>query len=353
MNSLSFSTKIIDWYYQEKRDLPWRSSSNAYFIWLSEVILQQTRVDQGINYYRRMIQRFPNVDVLAAANEEEVLKLWQGLGYYSRARNLHKGAKQIVKDYGSEFPNSYNELKKIAGIGDYTASAIASIAFNKPVAAIDGNVFRVLSRIYNISTPIDTSQGKKEFKELANDLLDKNSPGDYNQAVMEFGAMQCIPKGADCVSCIFKDNCLAYSYGKIDLLPVKKNKTKVRNRFFTYIIIADGNDVYLKKRTENDVWHNLYDFPLIETDIANTIENIMVSEKWTELLAGVNYDVVDIGQELLHILSHQRLHIRFVTICINNGNKFGSNFLKIDKRNIFDLPVPKVIETYIGKNELF
>lgn len=236
MKTLDFSNKILSWYFQEKRELPWRNSSDPYRVWISEIILQQTRIDQGTSYYNRLIGRFPTVHSLAESTEDEVLKLWQGLGYYSRARNLFAGAQQIVNIYHGRFPSQSKELKKIKGIGDYTAAAIASISFNEPVAAIDGNVYRVLSRIFGIDTPIDTTAGKKLFAELAQNIMDKKNPGDYNQAVMEFGALHCKPKQPLCNQCPFSNQCIAYGSQTIAALPVKSKKTKQRNRYF-YIFI--------------------------------------------------------------------------------------------------------------------
>lgn len=342
------SNKILHWYNAVKRDLPWRETSDPYKIWISEVILQQTRIDQGLNYYLRFIERFQNTRQLADADQDEVLKYWQGLGYYSRARNLHFGAKQIVKEYDLGFPNTFIELKKVKGIGDYTAAAIASIAFGEAVPAIDGNVFRVLSRLFNIETPIDTAAGKKEFHQLSWQLIDVKHAGNYNQAVMEFGAIQCKPRNPHCESCIFLNTCEAYRLNKIENLPVKKGKTKQRNRFFYYIIVQTPHSIYFNKRLEKDIWQNLYDFPLIETSQKEEIETVLQTTEWNNLFGKSSITIEKISNEIVHILSHQKIHVRFIHVNLKSENNFNSNFIKMQKRNIFDLAVPRVIENYLG-----
>ncbi len=238
---------LKDWYEQNKRDLPWRNTKDAYKIWISEIILQQTRVNQGYNYYLRFIERFPNVKSLAEAEEQEVLKHWQGLGYYSRARNLHKTAKSVISEFNGKFPLHYNDILSLSGIGEYTAAAISSFAYNQPYAAVDGNIFRVLSRLVANETPIDTSKGKKEFTGIAKKLLDKNNPGTHNQAIMEFGAMYCTPKNPDCENCPLKEFCKAYKLNVVELLPIKQGKTKVTNRYFNYFFIKKNCKRHLAK----------------------------------------------------------------------------------------------------------
>lgn len=348
MKALYFSNKILNWYKTEKRELPWREISNPYYIWISEVILQQTRINQGIEYYLRFIENFPTIEDLATTNVDNVLKLWQGLGYYSRARNLHVGAQQILRNFNGNFPKTSIELRKIKGIGDYTAAAIASIAFNEPTPAIDGNVYRVLSRIFGIEDPIDTSSGKKIFSALANQLIDKKHPGDYNQAVMEFGALHCKPRQPMCSECPFQTNCIAYAKQTIQKLPVKSKKTKVRNRYFYYIYIEQDNSTYVKKRTEKDIWNNLFDFPLIETYNKMEIESLVKTIDWKSIFNESSVQISAISDEVIHLLSHQKIHARFIHILLNSEKKLPSNFLKIDKRNIFDLAVPKIIENYLN-----
>jgi len=346
MKNLEFSNKILNWYFQEKRELPWRNSSDPYRIWISEIILQQTRIEQGTSYYIRFIGRYPTVYSLAGSTEDEVLKLWQGLGYYSRARNLFLGAQQIVNDYHGKFPTHSSDWKKIKGIGDYAAAAIASIAFNEPVVAIDGNVYRVLSRVFGINAPIDTTFGKKLFSELANGLMDKNNPGDYNQAVMEFGALLCKPKPL-CANCPFLNQCIAYRSQTIATLPVKSKKTKQRNRFFYYLFIEQDNAIFFKKREENDIWKNLYDFPLIESSEKKSIEDITKTTTWLTFFENATIEIRDVSKEEIHLLTHQKIYVQFVHLKLKTEKFLPTNFIKMDKRNIFELAVPKIIENFL------
>ena len=264
MNYLEFNNILLQWYAKNKRDLPWRSTKNPYKVWLSEIILQQTRVNQGLSYYLNFIEKYPKVEDLAAATEENILKLWQGLGYYSRARNLHFAAKQIIEDFNGKFPKTSFELKKLKGIGEYTSAAIASFCFNEPVAVIDGNVYRVLSRLFGIETPIDSTEGIKEFKNIANLYISKEHPGEYNQAMMDFGAIQCKPVNPMCNECPLIEICEAFNSNRINELPVKAKKVKKRNRYIYYIVPTYNESTFVSKRTQNDVWKNLYEFPIIE-----------------------------------------------------------------------------------------
>ena len=256
---------LLIWYAENHRDLPWRHHPTPYQVWISEVILQQTRVKQGLDYYLNFIERWPTVDKLAAASEEEVLKLWQGLGYYSRARNLHLCAKQIVAQYNSTFPSDYAKLKQLKGIGDYTAAAIASIAFGLPYAVTDGNVYRVLSRIFDIDTPINSKKGHDLFTRLADELLNLEYPGNHNQAMMEFGALQCTPKNPNCLHCPLQAQCLAFARQTVMQRPVKLAKTKVLTQYLNYLVFRLNDRIYLRKRSEKGIWRNLYDFPCIES----------------------------------------------------------------------------------------
>ncbi len=260
---MNFSNKLVSWYKVNKRDLPWRNTTNAYYIWLSEIILQQTRVEQGLPYYLAFLKAYPKIQHLANASEDDVLKRWQGLGYYSRARNLHFTAKYITSNYGGEFPNDYQKILKLKGVGPYTAAAITSFAFGLPYAVVDGNVIRVLSRIFGINTPFDSAIGKKQFQELAQELLIKESSWLYNQAIMEFGAIQCKPKLPDCSICPMQGSCEAYNNNTITELPVRSKKIKVRNRFLYFLMIEKKKGIYLGKR-ESGIWQGLYEFPFLE-----------------------------------------------------------------------------------------
>jgi len=309
---MNFTNSLIQWYLREKRDLPWRKTTNPYHIWLSEIMLQQTRVAQGLPYFLRFTEAFPTVFDLAAADEEQVLKLWQGLGYYSRARNLHATAKHIAFDLNGNFSDNYKDLLKLKGVGEYTAAAIASIAYGEAVPVVDGNVYRVLSRYFDVETDISSATAKKEFFALAASLLPKDNASLFNQAMMEFGALQCVPKNPDCDNCIFNGSCLALKNKKVAMLPVKLKKTKVIQRYFNYLIIKDSNgNSVIKKRTAKGIWHNLYEFPLLETlhevDFEEAVRLITQhSFGFTPMnIKPLHHD------KILHKLSHQHLHIRF------------------------------------------
>jgi A/G-specific adenine glycosylase len=284
-NTTSFSNYLIFWYLQNKRDLPWRNETHPYPIWLSEIMLQQTRVAQGLPYYLKFIEAFPTVFDLARASEEQVLKLWQGLGYYSRARNLHATAREIAFEHNGNFPDSYDGLLKLKGVGDYTASAIASICYNEPTAVVDGNVYRVLSRVFGIDTAVNSSTGVKEFKLLAQELIDVEQPGTYNQAIMEFGARYCVPQNPDCANCIFSDRCEAFRKRQVDMLPVKIRKQKIKERHFNYLVLLSEEEqaTILRRRNKKGIWQSLYEFPLIETSAEVSWNEISGSEEFRKI----------------------------------------------------------------------
>ncbi|GAB3250374.1 A/G-specific adenine glycosylase [Larkinella harenae] len=306
-----FSTTLLRWYEHHKRDLPWRHTRDPYLIWLSEIILQQTRVAQGRPYYERFVLAYPTVATMAAADERDLLRLWQGLGYYSRARNMHRTAEYVAGPLGGHFPETYQELLKLPGVGAYTAAAIASFAFNEKVAVVDGNVYRVLARIFGIEEDITTTSAKKTFLTLANELIQlSDQPATHNQAIMEFGAIQCTPVSPDCLICPFQQQCQAYLTGRQRFLPVKSKKTAVRERYFNYIVIRQGDRIALKKRTQKDIWQHLYDFCLVETEEP--------MEAFRELPEGAVLNWVlqegilkGLSDEKTHVLSHQRIRARF------------------------------------------
>jgi A/G-specific adenine glycosylase len=344
---MSFSSKILDWYHENKRSLPWRESTDPYKIWLSEIILQQTRVAQGTPYYLSFVENFPTVYDLANANEEQVLKLWQGLGYYSRARNLHAAAKMVVDQYDGKFPDNYKKLLTLKGVGDYTASAISSICFNEAQAVVDGNVYRVLSRYYGIDTPINSTEGIKYFKSLALKVMDPANIRDYNQGIMEFGAIQCSPKKPLCLLCPLNDSCVALEKGLVDTLPVKLKKTKVRNRYFNYLIPiykdTDGNQyTSINQRIGKGIWQNLWQFPLLESDDVLEIDDITI--RYKEVLGNMRSDeVIEYNESaIVHKLSHQHLHTKFWLVYINDD--FAD---KIPIEKITDFPVPVLIADFI------
>lgn len=309
---MNFTNLLIQWYLREKRDLPWRKTTHPYPIWLSEIMLQQTRVAQGLPYFLRFTEAFPTVFDLAAADEEQVLKLWQGLGYYSRARNLHMTAKHIAFDLNGIFPENYKGLLQLKGVGEYTAAAIASIAYGEAVPVVDGNVYRVLSRYFDVETDISSPKAKKEFFELAASLLPKDKASEFNQAMMEFGALQCVPKSPDCTNCVLNEGCLALQKHKVAQLPVKLKKTKVVHRHFNYLIIKDrnGNSV-IQKRTAKGIWHNLYEFPLMETAQESDFEAAMrLIEDFPFGFKPIHIKPLH-HNPIVHKLSHQHLQIRF------------------------------------------
>lgn len=308
-NSDFFAEILLKWYASEKRDLPWRNTQNPYFVWLSEIILQQTRVAQGWAYYLKFIENYPTISHLATASEEAVLKDWQGLGYYSRARNLHQTAKIIHEKWQGQFPKTYAEMLTLKGVGDYTASAISSICYNEAQAVVDGNVYRVLSRVFGIDMPIDTSQGAKYFKELASVLLKKEEAGTYNQAIMDFGAIQCKPQNPSCMFCVFQEKCVAFSQNSVQKFPVKKGKAKVKNRYFHYFIPIDkAGKTLFRQRTEKDIWQGLYEFPLWETlePIDNECVISEINKKYSQVIS-----VKKKGKTITHKLSHQHIHTEF------------------------------------------
>lgn len=340
-----FSKEIIDWYVEHKRDLPWRETRDPYRIWVSEVILQQTRVVQGYAYYLRFIELFPTVEALAEATEDEVLKCWQGLGYYSRARNMHAAAKSM----NGVFPTTYEGVLALKGVGEYTAAAICSFAYKMPYPAIDGNVYRVLSRCFGIEEPIDTAAGKRLFRSLSEELIDEQRPDLYNQGMMEFGALHCTPKSPDCLFCPFSSHCVALSEGTINLLPVKKTKVKVTSRYFNYFYVEVGEDgVLLNKREQQDIWKNLYEFPLIELDEKSSLEQIMQEDLFLEWFQGVDgLEIKPIREEVKHILSHQIIHANFYQVRIPHKKKALNLFMEIRKKDLDKYPVSRLIHEFI------
>jgi len=349
MNSISNS--LIVWYTHNKRELPWRNISNPYCIWISEIILQQTRVNQGLNYYLRFIEKFPTVEILAKATEDEVMKYWQGLGYYSRARNIHKAANQIVNDFKGVFPTKHADVLKLAGIGVYTSAAICSFAYNQPYAVVDGNVYRVLSRLFALEVPIDSNQGVNIYSKLAQELLNTSQPAIHNQAIMEFGALQCVPASPNCSICPLVGVCKAYQLNMISQLPVKSQKVKVKDRFFNYFYVEFDEITFLKKRDANDIWKNLYEFPLIESDKLFNINELMEFDAFKNLFKGI--DIVKIKNESIefkHILTHRRIYAKFFNIEISNINENFDNITHVPKYEIDKYAVSRLIEMYLEKS---
>ncbi len=339
-----FSSRILSWYDSNNRDLPWRGSQNPYLVWLSEIILQQTRVEQGISYFKRFSSKYPRVADLANATQEEVLKDWEGLGYYSRARNLHFTAKYVTNELNGVFPSSYDQLIGLKGIGPYTAAAISSICSAEPVAVVDGNVYRVLSRVFGIRTPIDSGAGKKEFQLLANTLLDTSCPGDFNQAVMEFGAVHCTPKSYDCPSCIFSAQCSAHSNDVVGTLPIKTGKVKVRDRFFEFFLIGEGDDFFIEQRKGKDIWEGLFQFPLLETKEQRAVV-ALTKEAQEKFGIATKPDLIQDSTK--HILSHQRIHARLWHFRSAADEQASKDWIRVKSHKLSNYAFPRLLTRWL------
>ncbi len=347
MNNKFFAEKLIKWYEYHHRDLPWRRTRNPYYIWLSEVILQQTRIAQGLPYYERFVTAYPTVFDLANASEQEVIRLWQGLGYYSRARNLHQTAKYIVDQLDGVFPATYADLLRLKGIGPYTAAAIASFAYDEPAAVVDGNVYRVLSRVFGIDTDIAGGEGQRQFARLASSLISTQQPATYNQAIMEFGAVLCTPTSPNCLLCPFQTECRAFATGRVQSLPVKSKKVKVKERFFNYFVIVQNGMLAMRRRTDKDVWQELYDFYLIETDnIIDSVDDFPDIQPIMSILTQAS--IVPPTQVYTHILTHQRIRAQFWRLELPPEEALflppGMTFFSPEE--IENVPKPKLITSY-------
>lgn len=339
-----FGDVLIKWYEENKRNLPWRDTIDPYAIWISEIILQQTRVAQGYDYYLRFMKRFPDVKTLADAEEDEVLKYWQGLGYYSRARNLHAAAKSMC----GEFPKTYEGVRALKGVGDYTAAAICSISYGLPYAVVDGNVYRVLSRYFGIETPIDSTEGKKLYAALANELLDKQQPALFNQAIMDFGAIQCTPLSPKCMFCPFVDTCVARKKNLINKLPVKQNKTKVRDRYFNYFYVRKGEYIYINKRDKKDIWEGLFELPLIETIDRMEDEELFSLPAFRELFTeGDQPVVISLKRDVKHVLSHQIIYTNFYEVGLPEDSLSFSDYKKVNINDLDEYAFPKLVHAFL------
>jgi A/G-specific adenine glycosylase len=354
----NFSLLLLKWNKDKNnRQMPWKGEKDPYKIWLSEIILQQTRVEQGLSYYKNFIKTFPNVHLLAKAPDEKVFKLWEGLGYYTRCRNLLATARYISKVLKGKFPADYESIKALKGVGPYTAAAISSFAFNLPYAVVDGNVFRVLARIFGIDKPIDSTEGKKIFTLLAEELLDKKQPSLYNQAIMDFGAVVCKPAAPLCVTCVFKKHCAAFLGNKINELPVKEKKISIRKRWFYYLVIEYKNEMAIRQRTEKDIWQDLYEFPLIESADEldkKSILQLIEKRKW---LPGNNYELLSISPLFKQQLSHQLIAGQFIKIKLKQKPSDKNDWLWVTKSKIGKYAFPQFINQYLqektGQQSLF
>lgn len=347
--AMTFADNLLNWYRNNGRDLPWRKTTNAYVIWLSEVILQQTRVEQGLPYFEAFSARFPDVQSFADADEEEILRLWQGLGYYSRARNMHKAAKQVVELYDGIFPTRYEELIKLPGVGEYTAAAISSFSANEPHAVLDGNVFRVLSRVFALDVPINSGEGKQTFKSLAKELLPMDRAGEYNHAIMDFGATWCKPKLPLCEDCTFRLDCKAYEESLVGELPIKLKGKTSRNRYFHYFVFEKDGQILMSKRPEGDVWASLYEFPLIETAAEYSLNDVYAHPEFQRYFEGGS--IQPLGGVVKHILSHQNIFARFYILSnISDVKEKKTNWHYFISEKIDTLAKHKLIFSFWNKH---
>lgn len=341
----------MTWYQENGRKLPWRGIENPYYIWLSEIILQQTRIEQGRGYYERFVSEYPTVVDLAKASEEKVLKSWQGLGYYSRARNLHAAARYVAEELGGEFPNTYEGILSLKGVGKYTAAAIASFAYRLPYPVIDGNVYRLVSRLYGIYTPIGTEQAYREFEQLLLHLIDRERPDLFNQAIMDFGSIYCKPTGCDCQCCIFRQECVAFREGKVDVLPVRRQKVTVKTRYFYYIDIRWQEFMLVKQREAGDIWQGLYELPLFETE--SPIDSQLLKQTIGEVLQswlGMAPTDLEVGPEMKHQLTHRTIRAQFLKANYNRKPARIPEKMRIVRyEELKSLPISRLIDRYLSK----
>lgn len=351
----AFAQRLLAWHQAHPRPLPWKAHPDAYTIWLSEIILQQTRVEQGLPYFERFREKYPTVEALAHAPEDDVMKLWEGLGYYSRARNLHGTAKVVASELDGKFPDTYEGLLQLKGVGAYTAAAIASFAYNLPHAVLDGNVFRVLARYLGLSVAIDSTEGKKLFARKAQDLLDTEHPAAYNQAVMDFGATWCTPRNPRCADCPMSPDCVAFQQNQIELFPVKSKKLEKKDRFFHYLVISAGEHTFLQKRLEKDIWQQLYEFPMIEKEaLASDAGDLSQSPIWQALIGEKPYVLKAIAGPYRQTLTHQKVAALFFEIQLQSvDNPNTAPFIAVESKNLNNFAFPKVIDYYLKDNSLY
>ena len=341
---MDFSKALLSWYSKNARSLPWRQNNDPYFIWISEIILQQTRVDQGLPYYLEFVKAFPNIKKLHQASEDQVLKKWQGLGYYSRARNMKKAAVQIVEEHNGIFPQTYEGILSLQGIGPYTAAAISSISFNLARAVVDGNVYRVLARYFGVSLPINSTEGKKYFQKLADELIDPDHPGTHNQAIMEFGARLCKPQNPDCGACPLVNSCIAFAQLQVKELPVKLKKLKVNKRYLNFLLLHNGDEVWIEKREEQNIWKGLYQLPLIESDKELEAQDLVKQEAFINLIKNQPFQILSVNK-IKHKLTHRDLYIQFLQLELEGAPSLPFIRLELSKLNEFAFPKP--IENYL------
>ena len=349
-----FRSQLLDWSRKHPRNLPWAGEKNPYLVWLSEIILQQTRVKQGIPYFEKFKQKYPTVNDLASASEDDLMKSWEGLGYYSRARNLHFSAKFIANELMGHFPSDYDSIRSLKGVGDYTAAAIASFAFGLAYAVLDGNVYRILSRFFGITDPIDTSRGKKNFTALAQRLLPQEVPAKYNQAIMDFGATQCTPKKPNCSICPLHNHCFAFQKDMIHQLPKKSKRITRKTRYFQYILINVEEDILIRKREQNDIWRKLYEFSLLETSSALSQEELLQLDNWKKLFQKNEVKIKHISKPFKQQLTHQQIIAQFweVELCETSFSKIPG-YIRTKRENLSNFAFPKIIDWYLQDNSLY
>ncbi len=344
----------MQWYTPSDRPMPWKEEENPYLIWLSEIILQQTRVEQGRSYYLKFKENYPTVFDLAKAPEDELMKHWEGLGYYSRARNLHAAAKYIAEDLQGKFPSTYEEILELKGVGPYTAAAIASFAFNLPHAVLDGNVYRVLARFFGVEISSDSTEGKKFFSQLSNEVLDEGQAAKYNQAIMDFGATVCKPKGALCESkCPLREKCFAFKNDKVSHFPVRNKKLKRSTRYFHYLVLNQGNHIFLKKRLEKDIWQNLYDLPLIEVKEPTNWEDLKQSEDFQKKNLSKFYGILSHSPSIKQELTHRTVIAQFHELKVSDDFVPNEKWIRIQRNDTKNYAFPKIIAEYLNKNSLY
>jgi A/G-specific adenine glycosylase len=347
-----FTEKLLEWNREmNTRNMPWKGEKNPYRIWLSEIILQQTRVEQGWPYYERFIENYPTVKKLAAAPEEEVFRLWQGLGYYARCKNMLAAAREITNLYQGKFPDQYEQIKALKGIGPYTAAAIASFAFNLPYAVLDGNVFRVLSRFFGIETPIDSTTGRKQFDTLAQELLPDGASSEYNQSIMDFGAVVCKPQQPLCTDCPLCKKCVALHQQLVSLLPVKTKKLQIKKRYFNYLLVNYKEQIFIRKRTDSDIWQNLHEFILIETPAPSDITEIQMSEAFQHLLGNASFEIDRVSAPFKQQLTHQTIHSQFISVTVKKPPVLPGYTL-VARNSLNNYAFPKTITTFLESNHL-
>jgi A/G-specific adenine glycosylase len=347
-----FSALLLKWNEeQNKRQMPWKGEKNPYKIWLSEIILQQTRVEQGLDYYHRFIEKFPDIYRLAKAKDTVVFKLWEGLGYYTRCKNLLATARHISTDLGGKFPSTYEKIKALKGVGPYTAAAISSFAFNLPHAVVDGNVFRVLSRVFGIDKPIDSTEGKKYFTQLAEDLLDKKQPGKYNQAIMDFGAIVCKPASPLCSACVFQKKCVAFLENKVGMLPVKEKKIKIKKRWFYYLVVEYKDEIAIQQRIGKDIWNQLYEFPMIEKTGEEAIESLLKEAEKMGWLPKDKYEVIATSPLYKQQLSHQLIAGQFIRVNLKKKPLANDKRLWVKASQLKKFAFPRLINHYLDNSK--